>query len=270
MKFFIGAVLGAALAVSVSAQTEKSWIADKPSDWIPWPKQVLTVKDGVITASGSVRLFSNARPVDPTKTYTISAEIRQISGLPRNVYVGFVPLDAKGDPISVAKVSVNKGTETALSRPVKKGDKELWIKINKKWSSLSSVIRMSSVIAWNVKEDFSDLPNSNISYCGIKKVETVGNEMKVTLARPFTADVSAGTMIRCHNDGGFMYSAGFGVPGRNDFKRFEGSVKGILDVGYTATSWPKGTKKCHILLMLNWGGQKTGKTEFRNVKLTVK
>lgn len=270
MKFFIGTVLSAAFAVCVSAQTEKSWIADKPSDWIPLPKQVLSVNDGVLTATGSVRLFSNAYPVDSSKTYTISAEIRQTAGMPRNVYVGFVPLDAKGDPISFAKVSVKKGTETALSRSVKKGDKEIWIKVNKKWDPMSSIVGRSDVIAWNVKDDFSDLPNSNISYCGIADVETVGNEMKVTLVRPFSASVPAGTKIRCHNDGGFMYSAGYGVPGRNEFKRFEGSAKGMLEVGYSAKSWPKGTKKCHILLLLNWGGQKNGKTEFRNVKLTVK
>ena len=270
MKFFIGTVLSAALAVCVSAQAEKSWTFNKPSDWIPSPKQELAVKDGVLTATGSIRLFSNAVPVDPSKTYTISAEIRQIAGLPRNVYVGFVPLDAKGDPISCAKVSVKKGTETTLSRAVKKGDKEIWIKVNKKWDPVSSIVGRSDAIAWNVKDDYSDLPNSNIYYCGIANVETVGNEMKVTLVRPFTADVPAGTKIRCHNDGGFMYTAGEGTPGRSDFKRFEGSAKGMLEIGYTTTSWPKGTKKCHVVLLLNWGGKKEGKTEFRNVILTVK
>ena len=271
MKFFIGTALTAAVAVCVSAQSEMSWTLDKAEDWVTTPTQTLIVKDGVITASGSVRLISKrAFPVDAAKTYTIAAELRQTAGLPRNVYVGFVPLDSKGNPISFAKVSARKGTETVLTRPVKKGAKEIWIKANKKWEPVGRLVKKGDAIAWNVKEDYSDLPNSNIAFCEIVNVETVNDEMKVTMRKPIKVDLPAGTTVRCHGDGGSMYTAGYGIPGRNDFKRFEGSAKGILDFGLSSTSWPKGTKRCHIILLLNWNGQKTGQTELRNMKLTVK
>ena len=244
---------------------------DKPADWITTPTKTITAKEGVLSLNGSTRLLSfRTIPVDPAKTYDLSVDIRQASGLPRRVFVGFSPLDAKGNPISCAHVSAKKGTDTILTKAVKKGDKVIWIKAQKYWNPQYDVVKRNNVIVWNTKADYSDLPNRNTCYADVVKAETVKDEMKITLSKPFSTTLPAGTAIRCHSDGGFMYTAGYGIPGKGDFKQFAGTVKGMSKVGFTYDQWPVGTKRCRILLLLNWGGKADAVIEFRNAKLTIK
>lgn len=271
MKHYLtGAFLTAALICSSYAQTELRSL-DKPTGWISDPTIVLEENEGVLTAAGQVRLISSQTfDVDPSKTYTISVELRHVAGLPRTAYVGVFPLDEKGEFISPAQVNAKKGSDTVLTKPVKKGDKEIWIKENKLWNPVLQNIPSALAIAWDTKEDYSDLPNKNNSYNSIVSSETVNGEMKITLKSPMRKDLPAGTKVRYHFDGGYMYSAGSSVPGRSDFRQFTGSVTGMNQIGYSANVWPKGTKKFRLLILANWRGNNSTKSEIRNAKVTVK
>ena len=267
MKKLFMALVAAASFAAVDAEVIKY---DTPADWITTPKRELTVKDGALCVRGKTRLLSKAFWIQEGKEYVISAEIRQPSGLPRQVYVGFMPEDQKGIFVSSAKVGVKNGTQTVLTKDVAKGDKVLWIKANKKWDLKLKTVTANDAIVWNVKEDLSDLPNNNYLLAAISSVETAGGEMKVTLRKPFTVNLAAGSALRIHGDAGYMYTGGYGIPGRNDFKQFSGTVKGHSKSGFTFNQWPAGSKRGRVVLLINWNGKGSDVTEVRNVQLTVK
>ena len=140
--------------------------------------------------------------VDPAKKYKVSVKVRQLDEVPARVYIGFIPFDAKKRIIDPRKGYNNtKGSFIALAAAAAKGDKAVTVEDASKWKK-----DRPYVVAFNVKEDMSDIPNFDHS-SGITKIEKTGDVYTITLAKPLTKAYPAGTMVRQHRCGGtFIYT----------------------------------------------------------------
>jgi len=261
-RFFSSALL--ALAVTGSVCAEQEYKLKNTDDWlrngsVTFQKDCAAVKGRVMLAS---KQFFD---IDPVKTYKLEVELKQTAGVPATHYVGFELFDKNGKAISVASATPLAKTDSVLAKPVKKGDTSLFIKANPNWLKVSYM-----TIAWNTKSDYSDLPNHNIAYSGINEVKTANGVTELVLSKPFTVDLPAGTSIRQHGAGGYMYTAGSGKASGEKFRKFSGKAKGQLKSGYNNQQWAVGAVKCRVIMLINWDGKPDCVTQFKDAELEIK
>ncbi len=239
---------------------------EKVADLPGAKKLVENAAEKSITASGRwAKATSKPFPVDPAKKYKLSGKIRAVPGtVGENFYFGFIPLDAKGRQIASEQVNVKtKGTDTELAAPVKAGDTVVKVKDASKWDAASPWF----VIAFNTKDDYSDLPNRELAQIVEKKIEKKGDVWEVTLKKPAAKDYPAGTKVRQQRYGAtYMYTAGAAKKAPADWQEFSGVVQGIAPIGNPARQWWNGTKQAQVLLIMNFES-KDGKTEFKDIVL---
>ena len=133
--------------------------------------------------------------VDKTKPGRLTLEYKLAPGAkPDPFVVSLDVLDAKGIRIVGAHIFPIKTTETELAADAKKGDKTLKIKDASQWQDIP--LKRGTMVAFNVKEDLSDLPNRTVS--GL--IESVSPEGEVTLRVPLRVGYPAGTRVRVHRD----------------------------------------------------------------------
>ena len=154
------------------------------------------------------------------------------------------------------------GSGTKLAADVKAGDKVIRIANGEKWKKSSS-----GYVAFNAKEDYSDLPNREC-VANITKVEQTNGAWEVTLASPVKKDYPAGTGVREHADGGYLYAI-TAYP-KGEWTKVSGTLSGMPAIGDCTISsqktfWPC-TAKIRPILMVNWrvAGKKV---QIRNVTL---
>ncbi|MFA6998248.1 MAG: hypothetical protein WC198_03745 [Victivallaceae bacterium] len=170
--------------------------------------------------------------VDTEKTYILKGKFRNVSGKEVNLYFGFVPLDSKDGEILPQHVTRVAKSETELLEEVKPGDKIIKVKDGEAWAKATNIW----VVAFNVEEDLSDLPNRQVSP-SIVSVE--GNE--ITLKTPIAKAYPAGTKVRAHKLGSvYLYTAASRHPLSDQWKEFSGKARG--------KSWRPGTAKAKILI----------------------
>jgi hypothetical protein len=160
-------------------------------------------------------------------------------------------------------VNAGIGTESTLAREVKPGDKTILVKATPKWAK-----RNYQVVVWGAQKDLSDLPNFNfIGY--VTAMQNVGENVEVTLKAPAKAAVPAGTSVRIHSEGGYMYTGGYCMPKTDDFTRLKGKAKGRAKVGMYGGAWAPGAVKARVIMLVNWGKYKET-TQIKDVKLEIK
>lgn len=266
MKNFSIAFLAAAVCCGVFAG-EIEFKLDKPSDWhknnkVKWVGE----KKDIMQVTGSAMLISTKKyDIDPKKITELEADIKMISGKPATTYLGFRLIDKNGRYISASAVNAIYGSDTVLVKAVKPTDTTITVKANPKWkkSSIYSVVIRT-------KKDFSDLPNYAAIGHNITNVKKVGNNMEVTLAKPFKASVPAGTAVRIHSDGGYMYTGGYKYIGADSGKvELKGKATGRSKHGMYASSWAPGAVKAEIILLVNWGVQGSV-TQVKDVEMEIK
>ena len=133
--------------------------------------------------------FDRTKPALLTLEYKLAPEAK-----PESFVVSLDVLDAKGIRIVGAHIFPIKTTETELAADVKKGDKTLKIKDASQWQNLP--LKRGTMVAFNVREDLSDLPNRTVS--GL--IDSVSPEGEVTLRVPLRVGYPAGTRVRVHRD----------------------------------------------------------------------
>ena len=174
-------------------------------------------------------------PIDTNKTYRLSCYMRSLDGT--NLASGWFGLrmyDKDQKPITLMNLQFTKDSETRLAAPVVKGARELWIESNPKWTG-------GGRIAFNIKDNYADLPNMDISQ-QIKDVVDEGQQRKVILQGPLSGNYPAGTRVRLHGPYAacLYWIAGGWMP--TEWMECFTFIKGEAPMGCPATSFWKGTK----------------------------
>ena len=266
MRKFGVAVLAAAIVGSVWADGVE-YKLDKPADWVPNGKvKWVGEKKNIMEVTGSAMLVSAKKfNIDPKKLIELEADVKMISGKPATTYFGFRVIGKDGKYIHASSVNAVPGGETVLVKAVKPGDKSITVKANNKWKK-SSI----AYVVINAKKDLSDLPNTSFIGHNITDVKNEGANMVVTFKRAFNLAAPAGTAVRMHHDGGYMYAGGIKYIGADSgMVEFKGKVRGMVKSGMTGSGWAPGTVKAELIMLVNWGVAGSV-TQIKDVEMEIK
>jgi hypothetical protein len=175
--------------------------------------------------------------INPDKYYIASVWVKAVGEKPSYAYLGIKPLDTKGKYIRSRDVNSLPKTFTELTAPCKAGDTVIKVKDGSKWK-----VHKYYVAAFDTKADKSDLPNRNLSD-GIKSIEKKDGYYEITLLKPLKKAYPAGTKVREHRMGGYVYPKHGKVPA--EWTKWQGrKMKG--------SSLRKGTD-AQLILLCNYG-----------------
>lgn len=175
--------------------------------------------------------------IDPEKYYILSVWVKSIGDNSSLGYLGVSPYDAEGKQILSCHFSFVKGSETELAEPCKATDTVVKVKDASKWRN-----HKHFVIAFGAKDDKSDLPNRNVS-SGIQNIEKKDDIYEITLDKPIGKDYPAGTKVREHQMGGYVYVKAGKIP--NEWTKWAGKpLKGSMIRGGDAG---------RLVLLCNYG-----------------
>jgi len=226
-------------------------------------KAGLTDKDGAVVLPVSTSVTSKAIvPVDATKIYQVSGQFRLSPGAKGfgKIYFGAVPCDEKDTPIYPSNVFVISDTETTLAFPAKSEDVLIKVKDASMWKS-----DKSRYAAFNIKPDFSDLPNRTLS-SPIEKIEKKNGYWEITFKSRIWRNLPEGTAVRQHSDGGgAIYAGSVGGAVTGEWKTFSGKINGLAKSGNSFSQWWAGTKKARIIVV---GSLKDASIEFKDLQMT--
>lgn len=235
----------------------------KPADFNV-PKRIVQTEDAFSFKGTGLILSAKSFVLDPAKKYEISGEFCQKDGKQVMAYLGFAPFDAKNRSITANMVNVVKNTLTEVAEDAKKGDQVIKVKDASKWNTKLKY----SYIAFDAKEDYSDLPNRSRIPTVVPNAKQNGEVWEILLKKPLTKDVAAGTTVRQQLDGGsFIYTGGYGKLTAGKWVTRKGVISGIATFGNPAKKIWKGTEKVKVLILFTQG-DKNSETIFRNIKVT--
>ena len=164
--------------------------------------------------------------LDKNATYTFSGEIRRAPGTPEAPYlIGFFAYDKNRRLISPQNMAYVKGTQTELVETAVYKSKTLKVKDASKWQKGSWFF-----VAFDAKDDLSDLPNFNLSANGISDIKKVEDGWLVTLAKPLIRGWVEETKVRVHFPGSWHHYTGTGKTKEN-WVKFGRKFKGISKSG---------------------------------------
>ena len=221
--------------------------------------------DGVINVKKMTPLSSKKFDIDPAKQYTLKFSARAVNMEDEKarslIFAGFAVFDQKGRMISAINSAVAAGTLTEVVEDAAKGATVIKIKDGAKFA------KKYGVIVADAKEDLSDLPNFNFIE-DVKEVAAKDAVWEVTLARPLVRDLKAGTVIREHLRGGYLYTAGVKSAGK-DWIPMAGTITGMKKGSWNGRVWPAGAVKAQVIILANWTNKQL-ETQFKDISLTVK
>ena len=220
--------------------------------------------DGVINVKKMTPLSSKRFDIDPAKKYTLKLSARAVNMEDEKagslIYAGFAVFDQKGRMISAVNSAAVAGTLTEVVEDAAKGATVIKIKDGSKFA------KKYGVMVAGAKADLSDLPNFNF-IAGVKDIAAKDGVWDVTLERPLVRDLKAGTVIREHMRGGYLYTAGIKSAGK-DWITMSGSITGMKKGSWNGRVWPAGAVKAQIVILSNWTNKKL-ETQFKDISLTV-
>lgn len=212
-------IAGTFLTAVLSAQvTELNKVTD-------WNGSGCILKDEALTFSGRWSYVSSIPmlKIEPAAQYIYEFEFKgpENPSRPLKITASVTSYDKDRKIIQSYNVLSFAGSEAKLSREAKPGDKELWLKDAEKWKSDSWFS-----IAFNVKDNYADLPNRDVMNSNIRKIETVGNEQKITLKTPMKKAYPADTCVRQHVWSGDAVV--FTAPVTSKWTKKSGTVTGLI------------------------------------------
>ena len=258
-------IFSALALLSAGALAAQTATFNTPADWTKKPEsRTVTLTDGVLTVTGNVTMISTRKfDFDPAKTYTLKA-MAKTSGTEKSMfYFGFNLYDKDGRQIDSTMTNIVSQTDTELVAPVKKGDTTIKVKDGSKWK-----VRTWSGLVYNSDPSYSDLPNRSYLACPLKAVKQEGDAWTLTFSKPLTVDLAAGTKVRQHAGGGYMYAGKYGQL-TGEWQTFTGSAKGLLKAGFNFTKFAPGTAKVSLVMLVNWGNPKAT-AEIKDISLDIK
>ena len=261
MKLMFGAAALIAGTLSAQEPVVQDFVAN-PALWQQKSPNLQKTDDGFLV-KGKFMLTAAKFAVDPEKEYTVQVDVsaKQPDGKSSWVLVGYDVYNKDGKQITSSHVGARKDTLTTVVEDAPKGATVIKLK------DASKFRKASAVIALDAKEDFSDLPNFNITPA-VKDIAKEGDIWVITLNSPLKKDIKAGTQVREHGQGGYLYVASIGA--KADPIAKTGIVKGIATSGWGGGKWPAGTASARFLILVNWSTVPNMETLFKTITLTVK
>ncbi len=202
-------------------------------------------------------------PVETGKKYVLSGSFKSLGESLSKVYLGFLCYDKKKKAIQTYHSNVILDSGTELAQECKKGDKALVIKANNKW-------KPGYYVAFDTKDDFSDLPNRAIS-SKIAKVSTKDGNMELELSKPLHKAYPAGTKVRMHTSacGSYVYTAICGAKIPKSAKTYSGTAT-LAKPGQMGMQYLRpGTAFVKIIILPNYGKKKDEKLLYTDLTLKV-
>lgn len=256
MKKLVFAMAMLVMVVVVSAQENLAKNGDASEGLNDW-KNVTAIVDGgkngkCFEIKGSKFVCStNMIPIDPKKSYNLSAWFKSGNDKENRVFFGLVFYDERKRKILPDSITPVTASNTVLTKDAKKGDKIVYIKEAATW--MPAIGKKNALIAFEIDETeaYSDLPNFKIVQIEAIKEEKGGH--KLTLKTSIRKDLPAGTKVRCHiKSGHYMYVYNF-KKNLKEWTKFGGNIKPEAKTGTPrATIW-RGAKFVRVLLLANWG-----------------
>ena len=165
-------------------------------------KTKLGFKDGHHILKGNCHFWTTQMfKHDPAKKYKISAEVMTESQQPYPSFVfGLVFFNEKGRFIYTKEYVTAPNGFTELAKPMEPSDTVITIK---KPAGFKKHRHWHYVLAFEAKEDNTDLPNAKVT-TRIKKMEIGADTITLTLSKPTFASYPAGTKVRLHYDLSFF------------------------------------------------------------------
>ncbi|MBO4512113.1 MAG: hypothetical protein J5746_05060, partial [Victivallales bacterium] len=117
--------------------------------------------------------------------------------------IGFQCYDKNGALIPCHSVKNVPGTFSSVVAEAQKGATTLLVADAVKWN-----LQAGRIVAFDAKEDFSDLPNRRYHYT-VNSVTQESEAWKVEFNKPLPWNVAAGTKVRLHCDGTYMLPIGY-------------------------------------------------------------
>ena len=148
---------------------------------------------GVLTLNAKANRANSRQTfeVDPEATYKISAKISADNKFSQ-ILIGIIPVSKNNyDMFYRNSAGAVKNTFTELAEDVVKGTNKIVLKDNPAWKA--------GWLAFNAKEDMSDLPNFQL--LAFKDFERKDGKIIITLPKPYNRAYAAGTKVRLHMDG---------------------------------------------------------------------
>ena len=244
------------LSLALSAQVLKT------SDW---DKKARPVKNDpeAMSITGKIVIYSIATPylpVDPTKKYKLSGKFRMASPLPPKpgkLKFGIQTYDQDKRPIQSEHTTILPRTNTTLVSAAEYGQRTVVIANAKQWK----IIPNFSYIAFNVSDDFSDLPNrTTMALVGIKNLPD--GQAELEFKEPLRDFYAAGTKVRLHHRlAAFLYGGALNQPLTENWQEFSGVFTGEQH-GMSNNIFRKGTAFIQVVVMLEGAGT----IEFKDIK----
>jgi hypothetical protein len=211
-------------------------------------------------------------PIDLSKKYYLSGWFKSFGTAGQSkIYFGFAPYDINKEPISPQYVKSILNTETVLCTNINAADKTIYIKNASNWETYESsgYTVYYDHVAFNIRLDFTDLPNKDLSSqnittkqkfascpAGTPTCPSTGECWSITFNTNVGKAYSEGIPIREHKSGaGYMYSAAssVNVPPAWTENKTTSPVQGESQSDTTTAKWWHGTKYATILILANHG-----------------
>ncbi|MFA6715466.1 MAG: glycosyl hydrolase family 98 C-terminal domain-containing protein [Victivallaceae bacterium] len=191
--------------------------------------------------------------IDPEKYYVTSVRVKALNDKPSYAYLGIAPFTKEGAFITSSTVSGIAGTLTRLAASCQPGDTVIKIADGSKWKKGGKFI-----MAFNAKEDESDLPNFNRTGGTIKNIEHGDGVYNVTLSRPIGKTYPVGTKVREHyHCAKYLYEKWGKVP----VKWTKWQSRPRKGSKFRKGAWGQ------LVLLCNYGSDKEQKMLFNNLKI---
>jgi len=189
--------------------------------------------------------------VDPKARYEVSGFMMAEEGS-GNGNLGFRCFDADKKVIESQQITTVKGTETKLREAATKGATVLKIENWQAWIFDEKWTPQFACVAFNVDDSgaFSDLPNRNLSPLGIKAIRQADGQWEVELAKPLSADFTAGTKVRQHRSQGRCLWVD-SKPITDKWLQFKGVRSGLALAGQESGKFWPGTKFIKVSVFHN-------------------
>jgi hypothetical protein len=265
MKSVVKMMVGAALLTACGTlfAQEPPTALNSAADWNK--NANVTDVDGVINVKkNNIILFSKKFDIDPAKKYTLKFSCRAVNmekdGDRSQIYAGFNVFDKNGRTLNCFNCLPVPNTMTEVVEDAPKGAKTIKVKDASKFKKPYGTINAGA------KADLSDLPNFNMLGNVTDFVQKDG-VWEVSLQYPLRVPVKAGTAVREHLRGGYLYTAGIKSAGK-DWITMSGTITGMKNGTWTGRVWPGGAVKAQVVILVNWNNKKL-ETQFKDVSLTV-
>lgn len=224
-------------------------------DWQNTPELTEKAPDNLVfTGKGELHATDYFK-INPLKDTVVSLEARKCVSEEQRVrmLVGFWLWDQENRQIHPRNVAVVTDSMTTLLIPCKKDSKSIMVEN-------ASAMKPGMVVAFEAKEDLSDLPNFYTSHAVIEKIEQQEKGDIIIFKEAINQEFPDRTIVRAHNAwGGYFYAIITALT--TDFKSYSKTIPS-LSSGKADSWWPGAVTAEAVLFLLD-----KEMMEFKNFKI---